>query len=183
MGTFYSKIIFFAWVFLSITLTRGILIRENGNPTRRMGAFWKKRVGVATRFPRGHAWPQLYIWVIFWVGFWVGFSKKFLGGLDLKSNPITTQIEPNDALAELLQAFVRANNVLIDMNVDMWLYIERNIFIQKNKFGEVGSSTMPHKINPIFFENAEGNLEIANTSFGFLSSSSNISFLTFSIPS
>ena len=98
------------------------------------------------------------------------FSKKFLGSLGLKNNPITTQIEPNDSLAELLQNLIRINNILTDMSVDMWLYVERNIFIQKNKLGEVGSSTMPHKINPIFFENAEGNLEIANTNLGFLSS-------------
>ena len=101
---------------------------------------------------------------------WDVFSKKFLGSLGLKNNPITTQIEPNDSLAELLQNLIRINNILTDMSVDMWLYVERNIFIQKNKLGEVGSSTMPHKINPIFFENAEGNLEIANTNLGFLSS-------------
>ena len=100
---------------------------------------------------------------------WVSFSKKFMASLGLENNPITTQIEPNDSLAELLHGFVRINNILTDMSVDMWLYIERNIFIQKNKVGEVGSSTMPHKINPIFFENAEGNLEIANTNLNFLS--------------
>ena len=101
---------------------------------------------------------------------WVNFSKKFIKSLGLESNPITTQIEPNDTLAGLLQSFIRTNNVLVDMSVDMWLYIERGVFIQKNKLGEVGSSTMPHKINPIFFENAEGNLEIANTNFSFLAS-------------
>ena len=100
---------------------------------------------------------------------WLGFSKKFMSSLGLESNPIPTQIESNDALAELLHTIIRINNILTDMSVDMWLYIERNIFIQKNKSGEVGSSTMPHKINPIFFENAEGNLEIANTNLGFLS--------------
>ena len=100
---------------------------------------------------------------------WISFSKKFIASLGLESNPITTQIEPNDALAELLHSFVRINNILTDMSVDMWLYIQRNVFIQKNKVGEVGSSTMPHKINPIFFENAEGNLEIANTNLNFLS--------------
>ncbi len=101
---------------------------------------------------------------------WVVFSKKFLESLGLKNNPITTQIEPNDSLAELLHSFIRINNILIDMSVDMWLYVQRNIFIQKNNPGEVGSSTMPHKINPIFFENAEGNLETANTNLSFLSS-------------
>ena len=100
---------------------------------------------------------------------WVSFSKKLMASLGLENNPITTQIEPNDSLAELLHGFVRINNILTDMSVDMWLYIQRNVFIQKNKAGEVGSSTMPHKINPIFFENAEGNLEIANTNLKFLS--------------
>lgn len=100
---------------------------------------------------------------------WISFSKKFMVSLGLENNPITTQIEPNDSLAELLHGFVRINNILTDMSVDMWLYIQRNVFIQKNKAGEVGSSTMPHKINPIFFENAEGNLEIANTNLNFLS--------------
>ncbi len=100
---------------------------------------------------------------------WISFSKKFIASLGLENNPTTTQIEPNDSLAELLHSFVRINNILTDMSVDMWLYIERNVFIQKNKPGEVGSSTMPHKINPIFFENAEGNLEIANTNLNFLS--------------
>ena len=99
----------------------------------------------------------------------ISFSKKFMASLGLENNPITTQIEPNDSLAELLHGFVRINNILTDMSVDMWLYIQRNVFIQKNKAGEVGSSTMPHKINPIFFENAEGNLEIANTNLNFLS--------------
>ena len=103
-------------------------------------------------------------------GSWVSFSKRFIKTLGLKNNPITTQVEPNDSLAELLQNIIRINNVLTDMSVDMWLYIERNIFIQKNRASEVGSSTMPHKINPIAFENAEGNLELANSGLEFLSS-------------
>ena len=101
---------------------------------------------------------------------WTGFSDKFIRDLGLKNNPITTQIEPNDSIAELLHAFVRINNILTDMCVDIWLYISRNIFTQTNKAGEVGSSTMPHKINPISFENAEGNLELSNASFVFLAS-------------
>ena len=101
---------------------------------------------------------------------WVVFSEKFIRDLGLKNNPITTQIEPNDSIAELLHAFVRTNNILTDMCVDIWLYISRNIFTQTNKSGEVGSSTMPHKINPISFENAEGNLELSNASFVFLAS-------------
>ncbi len=101
---------------------------------------------------------------------WGAFSKKFIKSLGLEQNPITTQVEPGDSLAELLHVFVRLNNIFADFSVDMWLYISRNIFIQKNRLGEVGSSTMPHKINPIFFENAEGNLDVANNSFTFLAS-------------
>ena len=101
---------------------------------------------------------------------WTGFSEKFIRDLGLKNNLITTQVEPNDSIAELLHAFVRINNILTDMCVDIWLYISRNIFTQVNKPGEVGSSTMPHKINPISFENAEGNLELSNASFVFLAS-------------
>ena len=101
---------------------------------------------------------------------WTVFSEKFIRSLGLKNNPITTQIEPNDSMAELLHAFVRINNILTDMCVDVWLYISRNIFTQINKPGEVGSSTMPHKINPISFENAEGNLELSKASFVFLAS-------------
>ena len=101
---------------------------------------------------------------------WTVFSEKFIRSLGLKNNPITTQIEPNDSMAELLHAFVRINNILTDMCVDVWLYISRNIFTQINKPGEVGSSTMPHKINPISFENAEGNLELSSANFVFLAS-------------
>ena len=103
-------------------------------------------------------------------GSWSAFSAKFIRELGLKNNPITTQVEPSDSIAELLHAFVRTNNILTDMCVDVWLYISRNIFTQTNKPGEVGSSTMPHKINPISFENAEGNLELSNASFMFLAS-------------
>jgi len=101
---------------------------------------------------------------------WVLFSEKFIKELGLINNPITTQVEPGDSIAELLHLFVRINNILTDMCVDIWLYISRNIFTQTNKPGEVGSSTMPHKINPISFENAEGNLELSNTNFVFLAS-------------
>ena len=101
---------------------------------------------------------------------WPLFSKRFIKKLGLEQSPISTQIEPGDSLAELLHSFVRINNIFSDFSLDMWLYISRNIFVQKNIVGEVGSSTMPHKINPIFFENAEGNLDIANNNFSFLSS-------------
>ena len=99
---------------------------------------------------------------------WPLFSKRFIKKLGLEQSPISTQIEPGDSLAELLHSFVRINNIFSDFSLDMWLYISRNIFVQKNIVGEVGSSTMPHKINPIFFENAEGNLDIANNNFSFL---------------
>jgi adenylosuccinate lyase len=101
---------------------------------------------------------------------WPLFSKRFIKKLGLEQSPISTQIEPGDSLAELLHSFVRINNIFSDFSLDMWLYISRNIFVQKNVVGEVGSSTMPHKINPIFFENAEGNLDIANNNFSFLAS-------------
>ena len=101
---------------------------------------------------------------------WPLFSKRFIKKLGLEQSPISTQIEPGDSLAELLHSFFRINNIFSDFSLDMWLYISRNIFVQKNIVGEVGSSTMPHKINPIFFENAEGNLDIANNNFSFLAS-------------
>ena len=101
---------------------------------------------------------------------WSVFSKKFIKRLGLEQSPITTQVEPGDSLAELLHSFVRINNIFSDFSQDMWLYISRSIFVQKNVSGEVGSSTMPHKINPIFFENAEGNLDVANNNFSFLAS-------------
>ena len=101
---------------------------------------------------------------------WSVFSKKFIKRLGLGQSPITTQVEPGDSLAELLHSFVRINNIFSDFSQDMWLYISRSIFVQKNVSGEVGSSTMPHKINPIFFENAEGNLDVANNNFSFLAS-------------
>jgi adenylosuccinate lyase len=101
---------------------------------------------------------------------WPLLSKRFIKKLGLEQSPISTQIEPGDSIAELLHSFVRINNIFSDFSLDMWLYISRNIFVQKNIVGEVGSSTMPHKINPIFFENAEGNLDIANNNFSFLAS-------------
>ncbi len=101
---------------------------------------------------------------------WSVFAKKFIKRLGLEQAPITSQVEPGDSIAELLHSYVRINNIFSDFSLDMWLYISRNIFVQKNVSGEVGSSTMPHKINPIFFENAEGNLDVANNNFSFLAS-------------
>lgn len=93
---------------------------------------------------------------------WLKISKDFIEGLDLTWQTFTTQIEPHDHLAEILQHFSRINTVLIDLCRDLWGYISLGYFTQKLVEGEVGSSTMPHKINPIDFENAEGNLGIAN---------------------
>lgn len=93
---------------------------------------------------------------------WIRFASKFIKSLGLAPNLITTQIEPHDSLAEGFHQMVRVNSILTDLCRDMWSYISRGILGQKKVAGEVGSSTMPHKINPIQFENAEGNMGIAN---------------------
>ena len=93
---------------------------------------------------------------------WVNISKDFVESLGLTFNPYTTQIEPHDYIAEIFQIIIRINNILLDFNRDIWGYISLAYFKQKTKAGEIGSSTMPHKVNPIDFENSEGNLGIAN---------------------
>jgi adenylosuccinate lyase len=93
---------------------------------------------------------------------WPAFSRQFVAGLGLEFNPYTTQIEPHDYMAEQFDTLARFNTVLIDFCRDIWAYISLGYFKQKTVVGEVGSSTMPHKVNPIDFENAEGNLGIAN---------------------
>ena len=93
---------------------------------------------------------------------WLRFASKFIKSLGLEPNLITTQIEPHDSVAESYHHVVRVNSILSDLCRDMWAYISRGILGQKKVAGEVGSSTMPHKINPIQFENAEGNMGIAN---------------------
>ena len=93
---------------------------------------------------------------------WENFSQSFVEKLGLKFNPYTTQIESHDAIAEICDAYARINTVLIDLDRDIWGYISLGYFKQKIKESEVGSSTMPHKVNPIDFENSEGNLGIAN---------------------
>lgn len=93
---------------------------------------------------------------------WPAHSQAFVESLGLTFNPYTTQIEPHDYMAELFDALRRYNTILIDFNRDVWGYISLGYFKQKLKEGEVGSSTMPHKVNPIDFENSEGNLGIAN---------------------
>ena len=99
---------------------------------------------------------------------WPAFARRFVESLGLAWNPYTIQIEPHDYIAELFDAISRYNNVLLDYCRDMWGYIALACFKQKTVAGEVGSSTMPHKVNPIDFENAEGNLGIANALFAHL---------------
>ena len=101
---------------------------------------------------------------------WESFCRAVVEDrLGLVFNPYTIQIEPHDAMAELFDAFVRANTILLDMNRDIWGYISLGYFKQKTKDGEIGSSTMPHKVNPIDFENSEGNLGLANALLRHLS--------------
>lgn len=100
---------------------------------------------------------------------WEGFARRFVEGLGLVFNPYTIQIEPHDYMAELFDAIARTNTILIDLNRDVWGYIALGYFKQKVKAGEVGSSTMPHKVNPIDFENSEGNLGVANALLRHLS--------------
>jgi len=97
---------------------------------------------------------------------WPAFSAQFIAALELEPNPYTTQIEPHDWIAEYCHALMRSNTVLLDFARDMWSYISLGYFTQRTVDGEVGSSTMPHKVNPIDFENAEGNLGLANALLG-----------------
>ncbi|EON88357.1 MULTISPECIES: adenylosuccinate lyase [Plesiomonas] len=99
---------------------------------------------------------------------WHRFSEEFVTSLGLTWNPYTTQIEPHDYIAELFDVMARFNTILLDFDRDMWGYIALNHFKQKTIAGEIGSSTMPHKVNPIDFENSEGNLGLANALFDHL---------------
>jgi adenylosuccinate lyase len=100
---------------------------------------------------------------------WPAFARNFVTGLGIAYNPLTIQIEPHDALAEVFDALARLNTVLVDLDRDVWGYVSLGYFRQKVKAGEVGSSTMPHKVNPIDFENSEGNLGLANAVLRHLS--------------
>ncbi len=99
---------------------------------------------------------------------WPQFAQHFVESLGLTFNPYTIQIEPHDYMAEFFHALSRFNTILLDFDRDVWGYISLGYFKQKTVAGEVGSSTMPHKVNPIDFENSEGNLGLANAIFGFL---------------
>ena len=100
---------------------------------------------------------------------WPQFAQNFVESLGLSFNPYTIQIEPHDYMAEFFHALSRFNTILLDFDRDVWGYISLGYFKQKTVAGEVGSSTMPHKVNPIDFENSEGNLGLANAILGFLS--------------
>lgn len=100
---------------------------------------------------------------------WHNFSKVFIESLGLKQNAYTTQIEPHDFMAEIFHSVIRVNSILIDLNRDLWSYISNSYFTQKTLKNEIGSSTMPHKVNPIDFENSEGNLGLANALLTHLS--------------
>jgi len=101
---------------------------------------------------------------------WAAFAKTFVESLELSWNPYTTQIEPHDCVAEYFHALMRFNTILLDFDRDVWGYISLGYFRQRAVAGEVGSSTMPHKVNPIDFENSEGNLGIANAVMDHLAS-------------
>jgi len=100
---------------------------------------------------------------------WPKTNKKFIKSFKVEQNSLTTQIEPHDWIAETLNSISRLNNILLDLSQDMWIYISNDIFALKLIKNEVGSSTMPHKVNPIDFENAEGNLGISNALNNFFS--------------
>lgn len=101
---------------------------------------------------------------------WESFTNKFIKQFKISQNTHTTQIEPHDWIAETSHSIIRINNILIDLSQDMWIYISNEIFKLKLLKNEVGSSTMPHKVNPIDFENAEGNLGLSNALFEFFAS-------------
>ena len=100
---------------------------------------------------------------------WEPFCRRFVEALGLEFNPYTIQIEPHDSFAELFDAYARANTVLLDLDRDLWGYISLGYFRQRQRKGEIGSSTMPHKVNPIDFENSEGNIGVANALLRHLS--------------
>ena len=99
---------------------------------------------------------------------WENLSRKVIESLGLRQNRLTTQIESHDGIAELFDAICRWNSVLLDFDRDVWMYVSMGYFKQRTVKGEIGSSTMPHKVNPIDFENSEGNLGLANAVMGFM---------------
>ena len=137
--------------------------KEMANIAARLMRMRKTIAGVALTAKFNGAVGNYNAHLSAWPAFdWEGFNRRFIESLGLEFNPYTIQIEPHDAMAELFDAIARANTMLIDACRDIWMYISLGYFKQKLKEGEVGSSTMPHKVNPIDFENAEGNFGIAN---------------------
>ena len=108
---------------------------------------------------------------------WIKATEKFFEELDLKLTKVTTQIEPHDYMADLFHSAIRVNNILLDLSKDIWTYISFDYFTLKLKKDEVGSSTMPHKVNPIDFENAEGNLGLSTAIFDHLANKLTVSRL------
>lgn len=137
--------------------------KEMANGAYRLGRAYSRIAGVSLTAKINGAVGNYNAHLAAYPGFdWEGFAKRFVESLGLEFNPYTIQIEPHDAMAELFDAYARANTILIDLDRDVWGYISLGFFKQKVKAGEVGSSTMPHKVNPIDFENSEGNLGLAN---------------------
>jgi len=137
--------------------------KEMANLAYRLGRARGRIAGVAVMGKANGAVGNYNAHLIAYPDFdWERFSRRLVERLGLEFNPYTTQIEPHDWLAELLDAYARANSIVLDLDRDLWGYISLGYFRQKTKKGEVGSSTMPHKVNPIDFENSEGNLGVAN---------------------
>jgi adenylosuccinate lyase len=137
------------------------LARFNAEARRLMGFQLPGKLNGATGTYAAHAlaFPQVD---------WLAFSKRFVEGLGLQPSLLTTQIEPHDGYAVLYDMLKRFDTIAIDFCQDMWRYISDGYFIQKARAEEVGSSAMPHKVNPIDFENAEGNLGLANALLGHM---------------
>src|SRR3954453_4105705 len=137
--------------------------KEMANFAHRLSRARERVAGVSILGKMNGAVGNYNAHLIAYPGFnWERFCQRFVETLELEFNPYTTQIEPHDWVAELLDAYARANTILLDLDRDIWGYISLGYFTQRVKAGEVGSSTMPHKVNPIDFENSEGNLGMAN---------------------
>jgi adenylosuccinate lyase len=137
--------------------------KEMGNFAQRLTRLSERIAGVAPLGKANGAVGNYNAHLAAYPGFnWERFSRRFVERLGLEFNAYTTQIEPHDWIAELFDAYAGANTVLLDLDRDLWGYISLGYFTQRLKAGEVGSSTMPHKVNPIDFENSEGNAGVAN---------------------
>ena len=143
--------------------------KEIANVVARLQRARAKLAGVAMLGKINGAVGNYNAHMVAYPGFdWEAFAQRFVISLGLEFNPYTTQIEPHDSVAEMLDALARCNTIVLDLDRDVWGYISVGYFKQKLKAGEVGSSTMPHKVNPIDFENSEGNIGSANALLRFL---------------